>query len=75
MVIALATIACVSLFWELFSIRRDAVSQVSISTASLFLTAAALSIGPWNVLRGRTNPVSFDLRRDLGIWAGIMALP
>jgi methionine sulfoxide reductase heme-binding subunit len=27
-----------------------------------------------NVLRGHTNPVSFDLRRDLGIWAGIMAL-
>lgn len=31
-------------------------------------------IGPWNVLRGRANPVSFDLRRDLGIWAGIVAL-
>jgi len=31
-------------------------------------------VGPWNVLHGRRNPVSFDLRRDLGIWAGIMAL-
>ena len=35
---------------------------------------AALILGPWNVLRGRANPVSFDLRRDLGIWAGIVAL-
>ena len=76
MVIALATLACVSLFWELFSIRLDVISRFSISTAypALFLTAAAATIGPWNVLRGRTNPVNFDLRRDLGIWAGIMAL-
>jgi sulfoxide reductase heme-binding subunit YedZ len=76
MVIALATVACVSLFWELFFIRLDVISRFSISTAypALFLTAAAATIGPWNVLRGRTNPVSFDLRRDLGIWAGIMAL-
>jgi methionine sulfoxide reductase heme-binding subunit len=75
-VIALANIACVALFWKLFSIRRDVISQLSIATAypALFLTATAVSIGPWNVLRGRTNSVSFDLRRDLGIWAGIMAL-
>jgi sulfoxide reductase heme-binding subunit YedZ len=26
------------------------------------------------VLRRKPNPVSFDLRRDTGIWAGIMAL-
>jgi sulfoxide reductase heme-binding subunit YedZ len=31
-------------------------------------------MGPWNVLRRRPNPVSFDLRRDVGIWAGILAL-
>jgi sulfoxide reductase heme-binding subunit YedZ len=31
-------------------------------------------LGPWNVLRARANPVSFNLRRDIGIWAGIMAL-
>jgi methionine sulfoxide reductase heme-binding subunit len=75
-VIALANIACVALFWQFFSIRRDVISRLSIAIAypALFLTAAAVCIGPWNVLRGRTNSVSFDLRRDLGIWAGIMAL-
>ncbi len=74
--IALANIAGVAVFWELFSIRRDLISRLSIATAypALLLTAAAMSVGPWNVLVGRTNPVSFDLRRDLGIWAGIMAL-
>ncbi len=76
MAIALATIACVTVFWELFSIRGDVISRLSIATAypALFLTAAAVSIGPWNVLLGQTNPVSFDLRRDFGIWAGITAL-
>jgi methionine sulfoxide reductase heme-binding subunit len=33
-----------------------------------------LWFGPWNVLRRRPNPVSFDLRRDVGIWAGILAI-
>jgi sulfoxide reductase heme-binding subunit YedZ len=56
--------------------RRDLISAVSIGTAysGLFLLAATLLVGPWNTLRGRANPVSFDLRRDLGIWAGIAAL-
>jgi DMSO/TMAO reductase YedYZ heme-binding membrane subunit len=74
--IALADMGCMALFWDLFSVRRDVISRLSISTAypALFLTAAAMLVGPWNVLHGRTNRVSFDLRRDLGIWAGIMAL-
>jgi len=74
--IALATLACAALFWHLFSARRDFISHLSIATAyaALFLTLAALLLGPLHVLRGRANPVSFDLRRDLGIWAGIMAL-
>lgn len=74
--IALATTGCVALFWALFSIRRDVISRLSISTAypAVSLMAAAMIVGPWNALRRRTNPVSFDLRRDLGIWAAIMAL-
>jgi sulfoxide reductase heme-binding subunit YedZ len=70
------TLACTVVFWELFADRRDFISRLSIATAypALFLTAAALVLGPWNVLAGRANPLSFDLRRDFGIWAGIMAL-
>jgi sulfoxide reductase heme-binding subunit YedZ len=65
-----------SMFWKLFSARRDLISHISIVTAypALFLTVVAVFLGPWNVLRGRANPVSFDLRRDVGIWAGIIAL-
>jgi sulfoxide reductase heme-binding subunit YedZ len=63
------------LFIRLFP-HRDLVSRVSIGTAyaALFLMTATLLLGPLNVLRKRANPVSFDLRRDFGIWAGITAL-
>src|SRR5256885_15577889 len=71
LIIAVATLACMAVFWHLFSVRRDLISHLSIATAysALFLTAAAILLGPWNVLRDRANPVSFDVRRDLGIWA------
>jgi sulfoxide reductase heme-binding subunit YedZ len=74
--IAVMTFGCTAMFWKLFSTRRDLIGHISIATAypALFLTAVAVFLGPWNVLRRRANPVSFDLRRDIGIWAGIMAL-
>lgn len=52
------------------------VYQISMATAygSLFLFALSLTIGPWNVLRHRANPPSSYLRRDIGIWAGALAL-
>lgn len=63
-----------SVFYILFS-KRDFVSRLSIATAyaALALTGLALLLGPWNIIRSQPNPVSFDLRRDIGIWAGIFA--
>jgi len=62
----------------LYSTRpyKDVLSRASFATAypALVLLAATLLIGPWNWLRSRPNPVSSDLRRDLGIWAGILSL-
>ncbi|NUQ28778.1 MAG: hypothetical protein HOQ35_09715 [Acidobacteriaceae bacterium] len=50
--------------------------RLSMATAyaSLVFFVASLWLGPWNVLRRRPNPVSFDLRRDIGIWAALLAL-
>jgi methionine sulfoxide reductase heme-binding subunit len=50
--------------------------RLSMGTAygSLFFLAATLGLGPWNVLRRRKPPVSYDLRRDIGIVAGVLAL-
>ena len=49
--------------------------RASFATAypALILLVATLLIGPVNVLLRRRNPVSVDLRRDVGIWAGILA--
>lgn len=50
--------------------------KASFATAypALALLAATLLVGPWNVLRRRQNPVSSDLRRDVGIWAGMVGV-
>jgi sulfoxide reductase heme-binding subunit YedZ len=42
--------------------------------AGLIFLAASLWFGPWNVVRRLPNPISFDLRRDVGIWTGILAI-
>jgi sulfoxide reductase heme-binding subunit YedZ len=62
----------------LYSTRpySDVISRASFATAypALALLATTLLVGPWNVLRRTANPVSSDLRRDLGIWAGILGV-
>ncbi len=54
----------------------DVVTRLSFATAypALVLLAVTLVIGPWNVLRRRVNPLSSDLRRDIGIWAGVLGI-
>lgn len=42
--------------------------------AGLVLLAVALAIGPVNVLQRKPNPVSTDLRRDVGIWAALCGI-
>lgn len=48
----------------------------SMATAyvGLALLAATLAPGAFAAMRGRRYPVSTDLRRDLGIWAGVVSL-
>ena len=55
---------------------RDVISKASFATAypAAFLLALTLVLGPWNLLRRRRNPISSDLRRDIGIWAGIVGV-
>ena len=51
----------------------DVLTRLSFATAwpALLLLAATLVIGPWRVMRKRPYALSQDLRRDIGIWAGI----
>ncbi len=55
---------------------KDVITKLSFATAypALLLLAVSLLIGPWNILRSQRTPVSIDLRRDVGIWAGILGL-
>lgn len=54
----------------------DPVMRGSFSTAypALFLLLLTLVIGPLQVLLRRRVPVSQDLRRDVGIWAGMVTM-
>lgn len=53
---------------------RDILSRASFATAypALLLLACTLLLGPWRMLRKQRNPISDDLRRDIGIWAGLL---
>lgn len=55
---------------------RDPISRASFATAypALVLLLMTLLLGPWNVLRRKRSPVSSDLRRDVGIWAGVVGI-
>ena len=54
----------------------DLRHRLSMATAyaSMIFLAWTLSLGAWNLVRRRPNPVSFNLRRDVGIWAGLLAI-
>jgi len=54
----------------------DVITRLSFSTAwpALVLLTVTLLIGPWRSLRGRPPTLSVDLRRDIGIWGGIVGV-
>jgi len=58
------------------SYSSQVLFRLSMATGytSVVLIGWALLIGPWRVLRGRSAPVSTDLRRDVGIWGGLFGL-
>lgn len=49
---------------------------LSMATAytGLLLIAVTLLVGPLNLIRNKSNPISTYLRRDIGIWAGIVSI-
>ncbi|MBI1722478.1 MAG: ferric reductase-like transmembrane domain-containing protein [Gemmatimonadetes bacterium] len=71
---ALAAVAMTAIVYA--GVPSNTLRRLTLGTgyAGLAFLGATLVIGPWNVLMARANPVSMDLRRDTGIWAGILAL-
>jgi sulfoxide reductase heme-binding subunit YedZ len=70
--IGLASLCVGALIWT-WSPHRSRVEGLSFASAyaGLAMLAVALVLGPLNLLRQRPNPVSTDLRRDVGLWAGL----
>ena len=54
----------------------DPIFRLSMATAyiGLVLFVVTLGFGPYAALRGSRYPVSADIRRDFGIWSGIIAI-
>ncbi|MBV9548672.1 MAG: ferric reductase-like transmembrane domain-containing protein [Alphaproteobacteria bacterium] len=52
------------------------IPRLAFATAypALILLCVTLLLGPWKFFMGERLQVSFDLRRDIGIWAGILGL-
>jgi len=73
--LALLSLAAI---WLLYVTRPypDAITRLSFSTAwpALVLLTVTLAIGPWRVLTRKTPVLSVDLRRDIGIWTGIVGI-
>jgi len=69
---------CVAATWALYVTRpfTGIIPRLAFATAypGLVLICLALLLGPWKLLMGERLQASFDLRRDIGIWAGIMGL-
>ena len=63
-----------AIFWILPSQNGAFWWSMASAYVGFALLCASLVLGPWNVLHGRPNPVSIDVRRDVGIWAGIVGL-
>lgn len=51
--------------------RQIELFVIVLGYLCLILACVSLLIGPLSLLRRRRNPVNIDLRRDIGIWAGI----
>lgn len=73
--LALATASALLLVYALTP-SPNPVFRWSMATAyvGLALLGATLFTGPLNVMRRSPNPVSTDLRRDVGIWAGVVSI-
>jgi sulfoxide reductase heme-binding subunit YedZ len=54
----------------------DVLTRLSFATAwpALVLLTVTLTIGPWRTLTRKSPVLSLDLRRDIGIWAGILGV-
>jgi methionine sulfoxide reductase heme-binding subunit len=54
--------------------RTRSRASVGLAYVGMALMLVTLAIGPLRRIRGRPVPLSLDLRRDVGIWAGVTSI-
>jgi len=71
----IVSFVCVSVLYQTRP-YPDILSRASFATAypAFALLTITLLLGPWKLLVHKPNPVSSDLRRDIGIWAGLLGI-
>ncbi|RKZ54899.1 MAG: hypothetical protein DRQ44_18470, partial [Gammaproteobacteria bacterium] len=62
------------IFFILDSPDNKYLFSMATAYTGLILLAATLLIGPLNLIKGKNNPVSSYLRRDIGIWAAVVSI-
>lgn len=72
-VLAGASLVAGLLAWSLLPGDTPRSQRLSLifGYESLAAVLGTLTLGPLKVLRRRPNPISSDLRRDVGLWAGL----
>jgi len=74
MLLAVAALGIGSAIYALLP-RPDLRHRISLASAyvAIIYLAISLALGPYRIWRKLPNPISFDLRRDIGIWVGSLA--
>jgi methionine sulfoxide reductase heme-binding subunit len=74
----LLAVAALCIGWAIYASLSFPDSRHRLSLASAYVSviylAISLALGPYRIWRKLPNPISFDLRRDIGIWVGLLAI-
>lgn len=75
-IIALLSSGPAALIFYAIEESENLIFRLSMASGyiGLALIGASLIIGPWRILHSNPNPLSTNLRRDIGIWAAIYSI-
>jgi sulfoxide reductase heme-binding subunit YedZ len=66
--------SCTFFYWLVPGNDRMYLTSMATAYTGIVLLTLTLAMGPFKIWKGIPNPVSTHLRRDIGIWCGIVSL-
>ena len=70
----ISTLLLLFFYWLIPGDDKMYLSSMATAYTGIILLAITLGMGPYRVWQNLPNPVSTHLRRDTGIWCGIVSL-